>query len=223
MARQAKTRAFPVGQLAAQNPWWAKPESIHDDLNIKTVRDSRVPWIPRLLYQFDWSADLVYSLRGPRQIGKTTLLKQIIQQFISKKNYPSDHLFYFDCENLNTRQELVSVCETLVTSVRRRSGKRVYVFLDEISAVPDWQRGIKYLVDTGAVRQTTILVTGSHSMDIKASAERMPGRRGRSAEVLDKLMLPMKFSEYVETQNLGSRRGSLSEHIELLGELREHR
>jgi len=120
---------------------------------------------------------------------------------ISEKNYPPDHLFYFNCENLNTRQELVSVCETLVSSIRRRSMKRAYVFLDEISAVPDWQRGIKYLVDTGATRQTTILVTGSHSMDIKASAERMPGRRGQSSEVLDKLMLPMKFSEYVETQD----------------------
>jgi hypothetical protein len=143
---------------------------------------------------------LIYSLRGPRQIGKTTLLKQMIRQFISK-GYPSDHLFYFNCENLNTRQDLVSVCEVLMSSIRRRSEKRVYVFLDEISAVPDWQRGIKYLVDTGAIRKTTIVVTGSHSMDIKASTERMPGRRGQSSDVLDKLMLPMKFSEYVETQD----------------------
>jgi hypothetical protein len=78
----------------------------------------------------------------------------------------------------------------------------VCIFLDEISAVPDWQRGVKYLVDTGLTSETTIIVTGSHSMDIKGSAERMPGRRGQSSEVLDKLMLPMKFSEYVETLDL---------------------
>lgn len=201
MARQTKIRTFPIGMLAAQNPWWAKPESIESDDSVKIFRNSKVPWVPRLLYRFDWTSDLIYSLRGPRQIGKTTLLKQLILQFISEKNYASDHLFYFNCENLNTRQELVSVCETFLNSIRRRSKKRVYLFLDEISAVPDWQRGIKYLVDIGLIRQVTILLTGSHSMDIKASSERLPGRRGQSSEVLDKLMLPMKFAEYVETQN----------------------
>ncbi len=71
------------------------------------------------------------------------------------------------------------------------------MFLDEITSVRDWQRGIKWLWDRGLLRNCTVVATGSHSMDIKMSTERLPGRRGVTNDPLDKIMLPMKFAEYV--------------------------
>jgi len=86
-----------------------------------------------------------------------------------------------------------------VSWIRRRSQQRIYLFIDESTAVDQWQRAVKFLVDNGDLLKTTCVFSGSHSIDIKTCAERLPGRRGQSESVLDKLMLPMKFSEYIET------------------------
>src|SRR5438552_14051114 len=186
-------RTFPIGELAGQNKWWANPRAIDYDRNILAISESKFQWEPRLLYTFDFSKDLVFSLRGPRQIGKTTLLK-LLTKDLRDRGIPQDHVFYFDCENLSGRQDLVRLVETYVTMIRARSKERLYILLDEISAISDWQRGVKFLVDTGVLQTSTMIVTGSHSMDIKSSAERLPGRRGQSESVLDKLMMPVKFS-----------------------------
>mgnify|MGYP001053253833 CR=1 FL=1 len=197
MPRKTAKREFSIGELASQNPWWSDPSSIDSDVNIQSFNSSRVPWIPRLKYKFEWTTDLVYTLRGPRQVGKTTLLKLMIKDLV--KQIPPDHVLYFNCENLDTRSELVALIQTYVDWIRRRSRKRVFLFIDETTAVDQWQRAIKFLVDSGKLRATSCVLTGSHSMDIKTCAERLPGRRGQSETVLDKLMLPMKFSEYAET------------------------
>ncbi len=198
MASRARTRIFPIGELASQNKWWANPKAITEDPSIRAFSQSDFQWEPRLRYMFEFSKDLVYSLRGPRQIGKTTLTKLMVRDLLDQ-GVPQDHIFYFDCENLSNRQDIVAVVESYVEWVRRRSQNRVHVFLDEVSAIPEWQRGVKFLVDSGTLSLSTVIVTGSHSMDIKASSERLPGRRGQSQAVLDKLMMPVKFSEYVET------------------------
>jgi predicted AAA+ superfamily ATPase len=51
------------------------------------------------------------------------------------------------------------------------------------------------------MRNTSISVDRSHSIDIKKSIERLPGRRGEGEETLDKILLPMKFAEFAETVN----------------------
>ena len=73
---------------------------------------------------------------------------------------------------------------------------RLYVFLDEISFVRQWQRGVKALADQGRLKNVTLLLTGSNLIDIRGGAERMPGRRGKLAKV-DFEQLPMTFPEFV--------------------------
>ena len=51
--------------------------------------------------------------------------------------------------------------------------------------------------DQGRLANCTIVATGSNTIDIKMSSEKLPGRRGTSNDALDKIMLPMKFSEFV--------------------------
>jgi len=147
---------------------------------------------------FDWNTDLVYTLRGPRQVGKTTLLKLIIKDMLAESISP-DHILYLDCENMERRSELVNSIQAFVKWIRRRSQRRLFLFVDETTAVNDWERAVKYLWDSGSLHEATCVFTGSHSIDLKRCAERLPGRRGQSEVVLDKLLLSMKFSEYVES------------------------
>jgi len=186
--------------LSNQNPWWANPNAISTDPHIIKFQECPVQWTPRIRHFFDLQSDGVYTLRGPRQVGKTTLLKLIIKSLLERGVHPR-RIFYWSCDLIEGPKELVNHLEGYLDSTRNLMNERLYVLLDEISAVRDWQRGIKHLFDIGKLRNCTVIMTGSHSLDIRRAAERLPGRRGTVAGVADKILVPMKFGEYVETRN----------------------
>ncbi|MYG33522.1 MAG: ATP-binding protein [Cenarchaeum sp. SB0677_bin_16] len=183
--------------LVEDNPWWRDPSLIGRDMKIVDLDGSVVNWKPRIAQTFNFSKDLVYSLRGPRQVGKTTLVKIQIKQKLDEGISPHNIMYYaFDVDT--SPRDLVNVIKTYLDNTERlRKGRRCYIFLDEVSAVKDWQRGIKRLWDQGRLENCTVVATGSNTIDIKMSSERLPGRRGSSNDTLDKIMLPMKFSEFV--------------------------
>ena len=90
-------------------------------------------------------SDLVYSLRGPRQVGKTTLLKLEIKQKMDGGVSPYSIMYYaFDVDT--TPKDLVNIVKKYLDGIKRlRKNDHCYIFLDEVSAVKDWQRGIKRL------------------------------------------------------------------------------
>lgn len=187
------------------NPWWKDAASILEDQKIKEWEGSVIKYVPRLkrmiTYDFEPSNTVVYSLRGPRQVGKTTLIKLQIKEFLEEGVSPWN-ILYYSLDLANTPQDVVDIVESyLRISARRHNGKRRYLFLDEVSSVRDWQRGIKWLVDSNKLRDCTVMVTGSHAIDIRNATEKLPGRRGRIKDNYDKILLPMKFSEYAPLIN----------------------
>lgn len=187
--------------LSSQNPWWLNPAEIKNDIHITASESSKLTWDPRIIHTYNLSKDAVYTLRGPRQVGKTTAVKLMIKKLL-ENGVPPRQIFYWVCDLIESPKSLVKLLEDYITTTRNITDERLYIFLDEISAVKEWQRGIKYLYDTGKLVNTTILMTGSHSIDIRRAVERLPGRRGQDEEeVMDKILLPMKFSEYVELRD----------------------
>ena len=189
--------SFPI-DLVDQNKWWRNKTAIQSDKDIANLRRSKIKWEPRMKHFFDWDKDAVYTLRGPRQVGKTTLVKTMIAERL--KTTDPKNVFYYTCNLVDSPKVLAEIVSTYCDSVRI-AGKRAYVFLDEVSSVKDWQNGVKHLADVGKLANVTMVLTGSHSIDVKRNAERLPGRRGTSSQTLDKIMLPMKFAEYVESVN----------------------
>ena len=61
----------------------------------------------------------------------------------------------------------------------------------------EWQRGIKALADEGRLKNTTVLLTGANSLDVREGTERLPGRRGKLAK-LDYEQLPLTFTEFIQ-------------------------
>ncbi|MBI3639698.1 MAG: ATP-binding protein [Thaumarchaeota archaeon] len=184
--------------LLEYNPWWKNEDAIDDDPQIQKWDKSILKWNPRLRQTFQ-PDDLIYSLRGPRQVGKTTLIKLEIRDFLKHK-IPKWNIMYYSFEIENSARDVINVINEYLdrTKKLRRKSSRCFIFLDEISNVNNWQHGIKKLVDMGKLKNCTIIATGSHSIDLKHATERLPGRRGNAVkEPLDKIMPPMKFSEYV--------------------------
>lgn len=182
--------------LTEENPWWKSKDEIYKDKKLVELNKSIFSWDPRIRHKIEYTKDIVYSLRGPRQVGKTTLIKIQIKDFLEKDVSPWNIMYYaFDLED--SPKEVVKIIKNYLDNTKRRRGEsRCYVFLDEISSVKNWQKAIKNLWDKDKLANCTIVVTGSHSIDLKMAHERLPGRKGETNEAYDKIMLPMKFSEY---------------------------
>ena len=188
--------SLPI-ELTDQNPWWRDRTSINEDKYIAAWKASSVPWKPRLQHTFNLDTDLVYTIRGPRQVGKTTLTKLMIRDLLERID--SRRIFYYTCDLLATPRELINTITAYLDWLRSFTHERAFLFLDEVSSIREWQRAIKHLADTGRLKATTVFLTGSHTLDMKAMSERLPGRRGTTEDALDKILLPMKYSEYVKT------------------------
>ena len=83
-------------ELQRLNPWWKNKEAIESDFHIKKIKDSSISWHPKIIAEFKQG---IYSIRGPRQIGKTTWIKLTIRELL-KKNQP-EVIMYFNCDILN--------------------------------------------------------------------------------------------------------------------------
>lgn len=194
-----------IQDLIDSNPWWKTPSAIHTDQKIVEQMKAPVKWLPKVMESFVMTKDRIYALRGPQQVGKTTLLKLMIRDLLSKDIEPRT-VFYYSCDAIDDFDDLVEVIRTYRDFSGHVSPERRFLFIDEISSVREWERGIKILSDSGELAKATTVLTDSHSMDLKYSTERLPGRRGEGEDTVNKLLIPMRFSEYVFTLHTDIRR-----------------
>jgi len=187
-------------EIRKQNPWWESKTRILEDPKLRDYEAATVKWRPRLMNYLLLDKDAVYSVRGPRQVGKTTMVKLLIKDLLEQNT--SINILYYACDLLKDSTDLNDLLETYHAWIRTQNQDRIYLFLDEISSVKEWQKAVKFFIDLHGNRSITMVVTGSHTLDIKMSAERLPGRVGEKEHIsTHKILLPMKFAEYVELRD----------------------
>lgn len=169
--------------LTFQNPWWKDREAILKDPKVVEALSKTKKFIPKL------EEKGFFSLRGPRQVGKSTMLKLFVHQLIIEKGIDVRKVMYFSCEPLMNKKEIIDVIKLYIDFA---GSDECYVFLDEITFVPEWEHAIKFLIDSNMIRGT-LYFTGSLASDLKKSKERMPGR-----EIKERLILPLSFRNYLE-------------------------
>jgi len=133
--------------LESHNPWWREPAT-RVALHRPVRRDLQPKVLNRVLRTDDRRAVL---LLGPRQVGKTTLLKQVIDELLDK-GFPPANILYFDFSDDRLVGEVTAreVTETIPAGLDD-SLPRTF-FLDEISQAPRWDRWLKQAVDKGIGR-----------------------------------------------------------------------
>lgn len=105
---------------------------------------------------------------GPRQVGKTTLVRHLLERAGQAENY-----FNWDVES--SRKAILRRPEAFWTPPR---AGRARIALDEIHKYPRWKRFLKGLYDA-AGRETEILVTGSGRLDVyQRGGDSLLGRYG---------------------------------------------
>jgi len=108
-------------------------------------------------------------LLGPRQVGKTTLLKQL-EKYAQKFGYKTG---FFDLEQPQVLAEFNLPVQEIIDKVKR--GGRV-VFIDEFQYIANASKVFKAIFDSGV--KTKIICSGSSSLEIhKHLKESLAGRR----------------------------------------------
>lgn len=187
-----------IFDLTEVNPWWKNPDLIAEDLHIKKFESSMIKWKPGIKRYINLNVDdyVLYTVRGPRQVGKTTLIKLIIRDYLESGINPL-RICFLTCDLVSSPKALEDIIQTYINYANSQTKDHLFLFIDEITAVRDWQESIKSLWNKGLLKNISVVACGSHAMDIKAGADRLPGRTGRGDPVKHIRFVPMKFAEFI--------------------------
>lgn len=132
----------------------------------------------------------ILAIRGPRQSGKTTLLKKI-GRFLEQKHGPENVVFQTFEDELektkfekNPRQYL---------EFYLRTAKRVFFLFDEIQYVKNAGKILKLLFDTHP--EAKFIVSGSSTLDISGLGAFLVGR------LLLFELFPFSFAEFLKSKD----------------------
>lgn len=180
-------------QIVAQNPWWSKRGWPAGDRQLALLAGQPVRLPAELVDAIDLKEAGIHVLRGPRQVGKTTDLKLLVQRALTE-GHDARSIVYLTLDLIEGRHH-AELAETIVRAkaLARRPGSSI-VLLDEVTGVSRWQTAVKALWDDGTIGADVVVCTGSSAIDLqKGAAERLPGRRGAGQ---DYLVLPQTFASF---------------------------
>lgn len=173
--------------ILEQNPWWRDPAAIDQDHYLRRLRSAALQWRPPVLDAVTLRPGAVHTLRGPRQVGKSTTAKLLIERLLQAGQR---RVLYFSFDLVRHDTAIVDVIRR-ARQLHPQPDGPWYLFLDEVTIVPEWQRAVKYAVDAGLAAEDLIFCTGSSARQV--GTETLPGRRGAGR---DYLQLPVSFRDF---------------------------
>ena len=166
-----------VAFLERMNPWWkASPGPQTPNLRRWAYNE--------VLERFKSRIAPVIAMRGPRQVGKTTIQLQLIERLLQLDQIPSSQILRVQFDEAPALGSLNNPVESIVRwfevnvlkktiNQAARDGQQVYFFFDEVQNLKKWSEQIKAIVDTSDVQ---ILVTGSSALRIGKGRDSLAGR-----------------------------------------------
>ncbi len=162
--------------IRRENPWWSGGAS-------PAIPPYKRWAFQRLLHLLKQGLSPATVLRGPRRVGKTILLRQIIESLLSE-GVAARRLLYVSFDELPTiediKEPILAIGRWFEDQILKdtfnatdRKGEPAFLFLDEVQNLASWAPQVKHLVDNHRVR---VLLTGSSSLRIEAGRDSLAGR-----------------------------------------------
>jgi len=184
--------------LRESNPWWGGE-------GLFALPPIRRWAFKEVLWGVKQGLTPITVLRGPRQVGKSTIINQVIQTLLDEGVAP-ERIFRVQFDELPTVKGVLEpilgltrwYAENVLGSSLNQAawdGRQAYLFFDEIQNLDAWAPQLKHLVDMNPVR---VVVTGSSALRIEAGRDSLAGR----ISTLE--MGPLLLREVAEFRNFGS-------------------
>jgi hypothetical protein len=137
----------------------------------------------------------IVILVGPRRAGKTYCLFQLMDG-LEKSGISRQQMLYinFEDERLDLEGENDLIFDAYRELYPEQDMSRVFLFLDEIQELPNWEKFVRRVTDTISRR---VVLTGSNSRLLSREIATSLRGRGISFEIL-----PLSFSEYLSFLDL---------------------
>lgn len=181
--------------------WESTAELRARDPQLRRLQRQPLVHRPALLERLPRGEPGIYTLGGGRQVGKTTLLKQLVESLLVDDGVAPGRVAYVTGELFRDAEDLRRTLGDLVEQGERtgRDGPPglTYILVDEVTWIEGWDRAVKFLADAGALEEVFLLLTGSDLVLIQDAMRRLPGRRGRAEEV-DFHLRPLSLLEFCE-------------------------
>lgn len=179
-------------ELVVANPWWRDPVGwVDHDVQLRAARRSLLTYEPRPLA--DLTPGGLYVLRGPRRVGKSTSLKQLVRERLRQGTLPRT-ILHVSVEGRSAQDVTDIVRRGAQSFLEGEPGERIWL-LDEITGVHgEWPATIKRLRDDHAsFAVDTVVLTGSSAAKFDEAQKLFGGRRGARAS--DRVLFQMRFGE----------------------------
>ena len=132
---------------------------------------------------------LIYGLR---RVGKTVIMLQLIDELL-KNGINAKNILYFSFDEFafDFKEVLESYQALILGRNFDEIDKKVYIFLDEIQKVKDWENKLKVQYDL--YPNVKFVISGSAAVNLRKKAkESLAGR------IVDLLLEPLSFEEFLE-------------------------
>ncbi len=178
-----------IRRIQAENIWWVSPHEIdktYNNLRRRAYFNLLLPLVEAI------EPKRAVLLMGPRRVGKTVMMHQVVQELISH-DVKSKHCCYFSVDHpifngLGLQNLLDLYAQASNIDVTKET---VFIFFDEIQYLKDWEVHLKSLVDRYS--NIKFIASGSSAAALKIkSAESGAGR------FTDFLLPPLTFHEYLD-------------------------
>ena len=179
-------------RLGRDNPWWQTP----------SARLQEAAWPRRVYFKPFKELALRFEIRratvllGPRRVGKTVMIKQLIWELIESGFDPSAILFASIDTPVYSNVSLEKFLD-LMPVLSDERGRKVVIF-DEIQYLREWERHMKDLVDQ--YPHIKFIVTGS-----AAAALRLKSKESGAGRFSEFMLPPLTFYEFLQFQQLDDK------------------
>lgn len=170
-------------RIARDNPWWTSPDYTAPEASF--VR--RVYFAPFKALALNFDIRRATVLLGPRRVGKTVMIKQLIHEAIESGVKPKNLLYV----SVDTPIYLGIPLEKFLSFMPEAgANEKCVVIYDEIQYLRSWETHLKDLVDSRA--NTKFIASGS-----AAAALQLKSKESGAGRFSDFMLPPLTFYEFL--------------------------
>lgn len=177
--------------LRRDNPWWDASYKVAQSPTEK----KRAYFGPFSMLALDWSVRRSTILMGPRRVGKTVMLHQLIAQAITEGFDGQSILFVSIDTPLYSGMPLSRLIDLFEEVTDHDAQARRIIVFDEIQYLKDWEVHLKVLTDQHP--NTRFIASGS-----AAAALRLKSQESGAGRFTDFFLPPLTFAEFLAFRGL---------------------